>query len=89
MYAATVATTPSGERPWFATCATPVRAARSAAFPATTWAHLRPGTFQALDAATIVVTWSAVPSTVAYGVCTAPGSTSGAWISSLTTRPPA
>ena len=42
----------------------------------------------ALDAATTATAWSAVPSRDRYGTCSAPGSTSGPWISSETTRAP-
>jgi hypothetical protein len=49
----------------------------------TTAAHLSPARFQALLADTTLTASSPAPRTVSSGVKVAPGSTSGAWISSL------
>src|SRR5450755_935993 len=59
------------------------------AAPATATAPLRPPTLNALDAeASVTPCSAAAPPSETNGVCRAPGSVSGAWISSDTTRTP-
>src|SRR3954470_11083619 len=71
---------------------TPTRAqcSTSAGWERISCAVLRPGTFQALDVDVAVTVCAAVSAdSDAYGRCTAPGYTSGPWISSAKTRAPA
>ena len=84
MNAATVASTPKWPVRQRMSGGKRLTSAAIAGDAVTTAAHLRPARLNALLADTTLTATSAAPGTVSIGVNVAPGSTSGAWISSLT-----
>ena len=84
-----LAITPSVEAPWVTNGPSSSKRSSSASLVTISWAHFNPGRFHAFEADVAVTVWPAVTSdSEAYGTCSCPGNTSGAWISSENTRPP-